>query len=307
MPARRGTRRLFEHPAFQSLVLPLLLAFFGMAALRNVHGGGCALWGAALGLLGALAVLPGFQWPVEARQLKLPWVVLAGLAATLLAHGCRRSLPGPGWVSSAALAGWAAAGLWLANGQASLPLLGAAAVIGWATLAQGVRYGGDAAPSDPLVLAVVLFMAALGLAVLMAGGGSFLLAQLALMLATAVGAAGAWAWWRPSSRTAAAAGVFLAVRLTWLSMAWCWVLGAPAPVEPHAMRVAVLVLAFAAPALASRLCNVATALHRRLLCVMLLAALPVAVALAWPGNAGLVRMPDTPQHQDDPYRTPSWR
>ena len=48
-------------------------------------------------------------------------------------------------------------------------------------------------------------------------------------------------------------------------------------------------------------------LHRRLLCVVLLAALPVAVALAWPGNAGPVRMPDTPQHQDDPYRTPSWR
>ena len=85
------------------------------------------------------------------------------------------------------------------------------------------------------------------------------------------------------------------------------VVGAPAPVEPHAMRVAVLVLAFAAPALASRLCDVATALHRRLLCVVLLAALPVAVALAWPGNAGPVRMPDTPQHQDDPYRTPSWR
>ncbi len=131
---------MLHHPAFQSLALPLLLALAAMAALQAWRGGRLALWGALIGLLGALAWLPGFHWPAEARHLKVPWIALAALAAGVLlqAVGRRR----------------------------------------------------DGAPADAAVWAVVIVAAALGLAGLAAVGGSALIAQLALMLATTAAAAG---------------------------------------------------------------------------------------------------------------------
>lgn len=302
---------MLHHPAFQSLVLPLLLALVGMAALRAWRGGRFALWGAVIGLLGAFAWLPGFQWPADARHLKLPWIVLAGLGVAVLAFARCGLRAKPVWVVCAAVLGWVAAGLWLAGGQASLPLLGAAGLVGWAVLQQGVWGWRDVAPSDVAVWAIVMVAAALGLAGLVAAGGSLLLAQLALMLATTVGAAGGWTCWRPSSGMVAAPWVFLTFGLAWLSLAWSWVLGAPAPAEAHAVRVAFVALAFLVPALLSRLCVSATAQRWRLplavLLAALLAALPVALAMAWPGNTATLRMPDTAVDPDDPYLTPSWR
>ena len=258
-----------HHPAFQSLVLPLLLALLGMAALRAWRGEHWALWGAVVGLLGALAWLPGFQWPADARHLKVPWIVAAGL--------------------------------------------------GVAVLLQAVWRGRDAAPAEIAVWAFVTVAAALGLAGLAAVGGSLLLAQLALMLATTAAAACGWACWRPAAATAAARGVFLAFGVAWLSLAWCWVLGAPPPAETHAVRVAILALVFVVPVLLARLRSVASARRLRLpwaqalpvllavLLALLLAALPVALAVVWPGATTVKRMPDTAVELDDPYLTPSWR
>lgn len=252
---------MLHHPAFQSLALPLLLALAAMAVLQAWRAGRFALWGALIGLLGALAWLPGFQWPAEARHLKVPWIVLTALGVGLLLQGVGR----------------------------------------WR----------DGARADAAVWAVVTVAAALGLAGLAAVGGSLLIAQLALMLATTAAAAGGWARWRPAAGKLAAPGVWLTFGVAWLALAWCWVRGAPPPADAHALRVAIVALAFAVPALLSRLCASAPAIRGRLpLAVMLaalLAALPVAWAAVWPGHAATGHMPDTAVNPDDLYLTPSWR
>lgn len=85
---------ILHHPAFQSLVLPLLLCCAGVAAVHRVAGPHRAALGAALGLLLALAVFPGFDWPATARAQKLPWIVLVGaVLAALTLWRTTRALP----------------------------------------------------------------------------------------------------------------------------------------------------------------------------------------------------------------------
>lgn len=92
---------ILNHPAFQSLVLPLLLCIAGVAGLLRVAGPKRAALGGALGLLVALAVFPGFDWPATARVQKLPWTVLVGtvIAAVWLwrraesSRAARRGIP----------------------------------------------------------------------------------------------------------------------------------------------------------------------------------------------------------------------
>ncbi|MDO9438890.1 hypothetical protein [Hydrogenophaga sp.] len=69
---------MLNHPAIQSLVLPPLVAWLAIWLLGRWAGPRWAPLGAALGLLAALAVLPGFDWPALSRVQKLPWTVLAG-------------------------------------------------------------------------------------------------------------------------------------------------------------------------------------------------------------------------------------
>jgi hypothetical protein len=80
---------ILNHPAFQSLVLPLLLCLASVAAVHRVAGPRWAALGAALGLLLALAVFPGFDWPAATRAQKLPWIVL--VATVLAALGLWRT------------------------------------------------------------------------------------------------------------------------------------------------------------------------------------------------------------------------
>jgi hypothetical protein len=161
-----------HHPAFQSLVLPFVLAAATSLLLRQL-GLRWALLGAALGLVLSLAVWPGFDWPAVSRTQVLPWVVLCSTLLAALAI----ALKAPG------------------------------------TRAMARRNG--------LIAAVLLTLIALGLAAWGALGGSLLLAQLAMMLATACGVAVLWAW-----RAAAVSpvsllpllftGIGLALRLAWL-------------------------------------------------------------------------------------------
>lgn len=75
---------ILNHPAFQSLVLPLLLCCAVVAAMHRAAGPCWAAFGGALGLLLALAVFPGFDWPAATRAQKLPWTVLAGTVLAAL-------------------------------------------------------------------------------------------------------------------------------------------------------------------------------------------------------------------------------
>jgi len=164
-----------NHPAFQSLVLPFVLAFAISALLRPLGLRWAAL-GAALGLVLAMAVWPGFGWPVAARAQMLPWLALA---TTLLA-ALATALQAPG------------------------------------TRAMGRRNG--------LLATLSLTFAAFGLAAWGALGGSLLLAQLALMLATVCVVAVLWA-----RRAVSASPVsLLPLLLTGIGIALClaWLPGA---------------------------------------------------------------------------------
>ena len=212
---------LSQHPLFQTLVLPLLLALLGMAALRLWPGERWGSLGATAGLVVALAWWPGFEWPAHSRALKLPWVVLAGLGLALLATAREATGARPLLSLVVAVLAWVGAVLWLAGGQASPPLLAGAGLLGAAVLwqlaggrghaaAPAVAGSGLAVPAERGALAVlpelavlaVLAVAALGLAALTATGGSLLLAQLAGMVASTAVAMAAWAWLRLSTRMA---------------------------------------------------------------------------------------------------------
>jgi hypothetical protein len=82
-------------PVFQSLLLPLLLSGLDIAWMRKVAGLEGAAWGGFLGLLGALAWLPGFGWPAPASTQKLPWLALAGRRVARPAPGADLA-PRPG-------------------------------------------------------------------------------------------------------------------------------------------------------------------------------------------------------------------
>ena len=289
-------------------MLPLLLALLGIALLRAWLGARHAAWGGLLGLLGALAWLPGFDWPAVTRTQKLPWILLAalGLAALGAVRGGGDGRPALAWLG--ALLAWAAAGLWLAGAAADPPALAAAGVLGWSVLSL-LACGRGNAHLQGTAAAATLASATLGLAGLAATGSSLLLAQLALMLASTVAAVGCWAWLRPASGMVVSQALRQYFGLAWLSIAWCWVLAAPAPANgsASAVRVAILMLAFLVPAVLSRLHVPARATPWLPVAAVLLAAMPVALAVTWPGGADRAPMPDTAADPDDPYLTPPSR
>jgi hypothetical protein len=103
--------------------------------------------------------------------------------------------------------------------------------------------------------------------------------------------------------------LWLCFGLAWLSIAWCWVLAAPAPASgiASAVRVAILTLAFLVPALLSQLRVPARATPWLPWAAVLLAAVPVILAVAWPGGTDRAPMPDSAADPDDPYLTPPSR
>lgn len=148
-----------------------------------------------------------------------------------------------------------------------------------------------------------------------ARGGSLLLAQLALMPASALAVACCWAWRQPGSGLQP--GLRMGFGLAWLSLGWLWVLAAapasaaPASLSwlvlesPRAARVALLALAPAALWLVSLWRS--RQAGRARWWIMLLAAAPVVLAVSWPETAGTPPGNDTPADPYDPYTTSTWR
>lgn len=165
-----------HHPAFQSLVLPFVLAL-AISALMRPLGLRWGALGAALGLVLAMAAWPGFDWPASTRAQALPWIalastLLAALAIALNAPGSRAMGRRNGLVAAAvlaltatALAAWGALGGSLLLAQLALML---ATVCGVAVL-----WAWRAAAVSPVSLLPLLLTGvgiALCLAWLPAGG-----------------------------------------------------------------------------------------------------------------------------------------
>lgn len=312
-----------HHPAFQSLVLPFVLAVACMALLRALPGRAGVRWwplGAVIGLLAALAVLPGFDWPATARSQKLPWIVLAGLALAVLSMAWRaESSRGGRWATwLGGVLGWAGASVWLEGARAEPlqagPFVLAGAVV-LALLALGTRPASalqrdaslvrpepvPAASDDGTTALAALTVAALGLGALAGSGGSMLLAQLALMLGVAAAVPGLWMWLRPASGLVVPAAALMPLGLAWLAIAQ----SLPARGAGSAVSVALVALALAVPPLMKR--SPWAARHPRWapLAAVAFAAVPVALALVWQliDVGGPVSVPGTVP-ADDPYYAP---
>jgi hypothetical protein len=167
---------ILHHPAFQSLVLPLVLALATSLLLRQL-GLRWAVLGATLGLVLAMAVWPGFDWPAVSRAQVLPWValcstLLAALAIALKVPGTRAMARRNGLIAAVlltfialGLAAWGALGGSLLLAQLALMLAMACGVAAlWAWRAAAVS------PVSLLPLLLTGIGLALCLAWLPAGG-----------------------------------------------------------------------------------------------------------------------------------------
>jgi hypothetical protein len=199
-----------HHPLFQSLLLPLLVAFTvtGMlrGALGGVQGRRWAAAGVAVAIVGAAVWLLGWQLPPGALTERLPWIyaaaALVGLALEAL-HASRRTE----WLVAGLL--WALALAALA--AKPLPLMIGLWLLGLAVIRAVLRE--HAARADA---AAVLVIASLGLAAIAMRSGSALLFESSLALAAAVAGCALWLW--PFVRIAfGASGAIVAV-LAWLAL-----------------------------------------------------------------------------------------
>lgn len=186
---------LLHHPAFESLLLPALLSWLGVWLLLRLAGPRWGLLGGVIALLLALAVMPGYVWPATARAVKLPWAVLAAALLAALAHALAwdqtRARRLGLWLAATLL--WIAVQVWL-GGLIRHTVLGALA--GASLLALLLLPANRGHGVVPSAVTVVLLLAVAALA---GTGGSLLLAQLALLAASAGAVPGLWAWWRRAS------------------------------------------------------------------------------------------------------------
>ncbi len=225
---------ILHHPVFESVVLPLGLAFVLAGILRGTAGPSRA--GAAVGvaMVASMVWMAGWSMPASAME-KLPWIVaLAWLAGIVLDRG--RGGNFLRWL--VLLACWLAASWWL--GTASVGHALAAGVLGALVIGLQLRSAPDRA--DGAVMAII---AALGLAGLGFQAGSLALFQLGLMLAAALGGAALWLW--PRARILYGTAAVAVASIGWLALAQATVLLLPA--RPAALGL--LALAFAAAAIAA--------------------------------------------------------
>jgi hypothetical protein len=296
-----------HHPLFQSLLLPLLVAFTvtGMlrGALGGVQGRRWAAAGVAVAIVGAAVWLLGWQLPPGALSERLPWIyaaaALVGLALEAL-HASRRTE----WLVAGLL--WALALAALA--AKPLPLMIGLWLLGLAVIRAVLRE--HAARADA---AAVLVIASLGLAAIAMRSGSALLFESSLALAAAVAGCALWLW--PFVRIAfGASGAIVAV-LAWLTL----MLATALLTEARPLALGLLAGAFtsgplvrwarrhlrrsAAPATTSAS---STAMARTWVEPLIVAA----VALVWVAAALALAHAETAgtpaATMDDPYYKPRW-
>ncbi|HYP85504.1 hypothetical protein [Variovorax sp.] len=285
----------FHHPLFQSLALPLLLAFFGAALVRFAGGPGVGARWAATGVPLALMVSSVFTLGWSALPLsmpeKLPWIygaaALAGMALEYL-RADRRLV----WLGAGLL--WAVVVIAVLGNQPMLPRIGSwvvgVAVIG-AVLAE---------PQARADAAAMLAVASLGLAALAMRAGSSLLFELSLALAAAVAGAALWLW--PVSRIRFGACVLVAALLAWLSLAQSTALLTGAPPGAFLLLAAAFSSGIVVRAVRRRLHRGEARVWVEALLVAGVAALWVAAALAL-GHWGGTAFGADPA---DGYYTPKW-
>lgn len=198
----------FHHPLFQSLALPLVVAFTVTGILRGalgaVQGRRWAAVGAAVAIVGAAVWLLGWRVPPGPLTERLPWIyaiaALAGLGLEAL-HAGRRTE----WLAAGVL--WALALASLA--AQALPLLIGIWLLGLAVIRAVLREHAARANA-----AAILVVASLGLAAVAMTSGSALLFEAGLALAAAVAGCALWLW--PFVRIAFGASGAVVSVLAWL-------------------------------------------------------------------------------------------
>ena len=281
---------ILHHPIFESVLLPLALAFLLAGVLRVTAGPGRA--GAAVGI----AVLASVTWmsgwstrPAGVMQ-KLPWILaLAWMAGLVLDR--RRFGVFVRWL--ALLACWLAASWWM--DAASFGRATAFGLLGGLVIALQLRSAPERA--DGVAMSVV---AALGLAALAFQAGSLALFQLCLILAAALGGAALWLW--PRSRILYGTAALAVACIGWLALAQATALLLPA--RPASLGL--LALAFSAAAVATPVIRRMAVRTRGLaapLVVAFLAAASVSAALSLQDVAGSDGGPATGASavEDDAY------
>lgn len=287
----------FHHPLFQSLALPLVLAFAATGLLRALLGPGAgARWaaaGLALALIASASWTLGWRLPPGTLTEKLPWVFAVAALAGLGLQAVRADRRAQ-WLAAGLL--WAIVIVALGGRQ---PLL--LRVLSW-LVGMGVIGAVLSELPSRADAAAMLEVASFGLAALAMMSGSALLFELSLALGMAVAGMALWLW--PVPRIAFGASGAIVALLAWLALAHGT--AALTTVRPGALLL--LAGAFSS-------CALLRGVRRRLrrgegrpwaesLLVAAVAALWVAAALAlahWggPPRAGGATM-------DDPYYTPKW-
>jgi len=199
-----------HHPLFQSLALPLVVAFTVTGMLRGapgpVQGRRWAAAGGALAIVGAAVWILGWRLPPGTLTERLPWiyaiVALAGVGLEALRAGRRSE-----WLTASIL--WALALASLATQP--LPLMIGLWVLGTAVIRAVLREHAARANA-----AAILVVASLGLAAVAMACGSALLFELSLALAAAVAGCALWLW--PFVRVAFGAAGALVSTLAWLAL-----------------------------------------------------------------------------------------
>ena len=287
----------FHHPLFQSLALPLVLAFAATGLLRALLGPGAgARWaaaGLALGLIVSASWTLGWRLPPGTLTEKLPWVYAAAAAAGLGLEAVRADRRAQ-WLVAGLL--WAIVIVAL-GGRQPLLLRVASWLVGMGVIGAVLSELHSRADA-----AAMLEVASFGLAALAMMSGSALLFELSLALGAAVAGTALWLW--PVSRIAFGASGAIVALLAWLALAH----GTATLTTVRPGPLLLLAASFSSAALVR-------GVRRRLrlgearpwikaLVVAAVAALWVVAALAlaqWggPARAGGATM-------DDPYYTPKW-
>lgn len=291
-----------HHPAFQSLVLPAVLAAVFIGLLMAWRPRQAAL-GAVFALVLALAVWPGLTWPPTAGAQKLPWLALAALVVGLLGDAARPGHAPPlvrPWLLAVLV--WALAAAWLL-GLAQGATLAIATVAGLVVLAVSAwsTRAPLAEPSRAAGSAAALTVAVLGLGAMAGSGGSLLLAQLSIMLAVVSAVAGLWVWWRPGPHAQVTPAALVALALVALALASLMF----ASGQAHPVALALLALALVSPWWPGAW-SPGGARWRPLL-VAGLSALPVAAAVVAGMTLAPAPPPATGTDADDAYYTPRWQ